>query len=155
MRCQDPAPPIQQWKAYAGIVQIYRLHELVQRSVRVKACHSGQGGNRDAQKGGCRTSSEAGESQIEPHNIWLFFSDRLQEAPGIAQAIELPATLYRKSIQFGLHRTILVSQNGELDLRDALQFTGDMKPVLIQRVPARRERRYQTDFHCCPCPKIA
>src|SRR6185437_16291153 len=102
--------------------------------VSIEARHTGQGWRRNTQKRRGGSSAKGGEAEIEPHNIRLVLLDRPHQPQRIAKTIKFPATFYRESIQFRLGRGILVPKNRQLDARNALQFTGYMEPVFVQRI---------------------
>jgi hypothetical protein len=141
--------------AHARILEIHGLHELVESHMGVEAGGPNHCWKRHSQERGQRLATEAGETQIEPYDIRLNMPDGSQQPYRIAQAVERPASNDGLARQLLLIGSNVIAQNDQRQSFGMPQLARDMKPVLIQRVPAGRKCGHQTDLHCCPGLKIA
>jgi len=125
----------------AGILQIYRLHELMKRDVGVDAGHAGKRRNCNANE--CRQwlAAKAGESKIEPHDIRFLTPDFSKQPPGIAETVESPAAHHVVAIELGLCGIEIVAEDRDLETFCILQLARDVETVFVQRLPAMLECR--------------
>ena len=127
------------FEADTGILQVDRLHQLMKRHMCVKTIESRNGGNRDADERGQRFTAETGKSEIEPNYVGFTPADFANQTPGIGESVECPAAHHIVPVQLRLGRIEVIAQDCELEAFGVLQLPGDVKPILVQGLPARRE----------------
>jgi len=88
LRCSIACGGIDVAEAHPGILEIYRLHELVKRDVSIEARRPNHRWERHSKEGRKRLATEAGETKIEPHDIGVDLPDGSQQAHRIPQAVE-------------------------------------------------------------------
>lgn len=125
--------------ANSGVVEIHRIHQLMQGDVSVMTRHTRQRWNGQSQERGQRLVSETGKSEVEPDNVGLDGVQRTQNSQPVIEAIEVPAASDFEAWQFRLWRGQVVGQYCEAQQGILFQFPSDVEPVFIQASPAGRK----------------
>jgi hypothetical protein len=73
------------------VLQIHRIHQVVQSHVGITAAQARQKRSQKSQKSIQRISPKRTEEQVEPHYIGFQLRDGLQQAKRIQRIVELPA----------------------------------------------------------------
>jgi uncharacterized protein YcbK (DUF882 family) len=85
-----------------GVLQINRIHQVVQGHMSVATAHTRKQWSQKSQEGIQRIAPERAKKQVEPHHIGFQFPDCLEKAQRTQGIVECPATAHRKTLQFGL-----------------------------------------------------
>jgi hypothetical protein len=119
-------PTISSRKANAGILQIYSIHQVMQRDMGVTAVQAREKRRHQPGESNQRIAPERAKQQIKPDDIGLQFADRLDDAAHAPRIIKRPTALHREFRQFGLAAVNLVGKNRKTQERIALQLLGNM-----------------------------
>jgi len=111
-RGQRAGESIETFVTNSGVFQVHRIHEVMQRDVRVAPAQAGQQGRRETGKSHQRTASEGAEQKVEPNHVRLKLVQRAHQAQHAAGVVEGPAALDGKTFEFLLFRREFIRQNG-------------------------------------------
>lgn len=90
-RCDGARGAIQPLMADTGVLQVHRIHQVMQGYVRIPAAQSGEKRSRQAAEGDHGASAKGAEKQVEPDHVRLEAIQRLDDADYAAWIIERPA----------------------------------------------------------------
>ena len=91
---------IQPFMTNADILQLNRIHQMMQRYVRVAAAQSREQRSHEAGKSHQWLASKGAEKKVEPHDVRLQLMQGLEEAVDAAWIIERPTAQDRKPLGF-------------------------------------------------------
>jgi hypothetical protein len=83
--------------AHPGVLQIHRIHQMVERHMRVAPTQTGEHRCNKSGEGYQRIASEGAEQEVEPHYVRLDLPDRAQNADGAGRIVEGPAAIHREA----------------------------------------------------------
>src|SRR5919109_1702908 len=98
-------------EAYARILEIYRLHELMKGDMSVEACGPNQRRKFNSEERRQGFAAEAGKTKIEPYDVRPDLQDSPQQAHWIAQAVKGPASNDGIARQFVLIGSNVIPEN--------------------------------------------
>ncbi|MGD0987003.1 MAG: hypothetical protein ABR874_04275 [Candidatus Sulfotelmatobacter sp.] len=142
-----PSRSIETRVAHARVLEIDRVHEMVQSHVRVAAAQACHKRREQTQKGIQRIPAKRAEEEVEPNHVGLKFVQRLQNTNHTRGIVERPAAFHVEALKLRRYRRYFVGQNRKAEEWIAAQLFGNVKAVFAKPTLARRESGYQADFH--------
>jgi hypothetical protein len=134
----------------ADVFQVHRIHQVMQRDMRIAAAQSCQQRSHEAGKGHEGIAAERTEQQVEPDYVGLQPVQRLEQAERTQGIIERPAPLNGKPLGLDMICREFVGQDGKVQEWITLQLLCEVKPVFTQSPGAWRKGCDQTDLHSSP-----
>lgn len=132
---------------HSCVLQVNRIHQVVQGDVRVATAQSGEQRSQQAEKGIDGIAAKCAEQQVKPNHIGLEPVQCTEQASRTGRIIEGPATNHVEAIQFRLSRRHPIGKNCETEKWIAAQLFGNMESVFAQSTRAGWKSGYQTNFH--------
>ena len=150
---QSPRQTVGTGVANSGILEVYGIHQMVQRHVSVATTQTRKEWSEKACEGDQRIAAEGAEKQVEPDDVRFLFADRIKNAGGAGRIVERPAPLHRETFQLGFGRGDGIGENRQANKGISLQLVRDVQPVLAESTLAGWKSCNQTNFHSLSGPK--
>jgi hypothetical protein len=137
-------------KTYSSVLQVDRIHEMVQGYMGIAAAQAGQQWGHQSGERNQGIAAEGAEQQVEPDDVGFQLPESAQQPNRACGVIERPAALDREAIQLRLDLGHLIGKDRKTQERVALKLLGNVKTILAQSSLTWWEGRYQTNFHSSP-----
>ncbi len=129
-RSHFPYAAIHGAEMHVRIAQIDRVHQVMQRDMRIVAAQTGEQRGRQTAERGQRIVAKGAEQQVEPDDVRIQLMHHAQQPRRTGGIVGGPAPANVELVQFRLPIGQLIGQHGETEERVAPQLPRKMKPVL-------------------------
>lgn len=96
--------------AHSGVLQIYGIHQMVERHVGIAASQPHKQRCHQSREGDHRAVTERAKDEIEPDDVRLQSVYRPNETNNTRRAVVRPAALDRETVQFRVSRRQFIGQ---------------------------------------------